>query len=60
MNMNWVAAIIALFVFLILLEVGVQLFINYGRQKNESFIKLKIRAYKERKANKEKSNDISM
>ncbi len=60
MNMNWIAAIIALFVFLILLEVGVQLFINYGRQKNESFIKLKIRAYKERKANKEKSNDISM
>jgi len=61
MNMNnWVAAVIALFFFLILLEVGVQLFINYGRQKRDSFIKLKILAYKERKAQKEKSNDISM
>ena len=58
--MNWVVAIIALFVFLILLEVGVQFFINYGRQKRDSFIKVKILAYKERKAKKEKSNDISM
>jgi len=57
---NWVAAVIALFFFLILLEVGVQLFINYGRQKRDSFIKFKILAYKERKAQKEKSNDISM
>ena len=58
--MNWVVAIIALFVFLILLEVGVQFFINYGRQKRDSFIKVKILAYKERKAEKEKSNDMSM
>ena len=58
--MNWIAITIALFVFLILLEVGVQFFINYGRQKRESFIKLKILAYKERKAKKEKNNDIPM
>ncbi|MGN1386910.1 MAG: hypothetical protein ACI4XS_09925 [Bacillus sp. (in: firmicutes)] len=58
--MNWVAVVIALFVFLVLLEVGVQIFINYGRQKRDSFIKLKIRAYKERKAQKQKSNGIPM
>lgn len=58
--MNWTAVIIALFIFLILLEVGVQLFINHGRKKSDSFIKLKIRAYKERKAQKEKSGGLPM
>lgn len=58
--MNWTAAAIALFLVLVLLEVGVQLFLNYGRQKKESFIQLKILAYKEKKAQKKKSNDIPM
>ena len=58
--MNWIAIVIVLFIFLILLEVGVQFFINYGREKSDSFIKLKIRAYKERKAQKEKSGGLPM
>ncbi|MBD3109569.1 hypothetical protein IEO70_14570 [Bacillus sp. AGMB 02131] len=58
--MNWTAIAIVSFIFLILLEVGVQFFINYGRKKSDSFIKLKIRAYKERKAQKEKSGGLPM